>query len=71
MNFTTSDISLAAFLVMRGKRLLSVGRERGKFEFIFESFSESENELEQEYVRSEFPRYDAAMRQLKRRLYGP
>lgn len=71
MNFQTSDISLAAFLIMKGKKLISVSRERGKFEFIFESFTFEEGDLEQVYVRSEFPQYDAAMRQLKRKLYGP
>jgi len=71
MNFQTSDISLAAFLIMKGKKLVSVSRERGKFEFIFEPFTLDEGDLEQVYVRSEFPQYDAAMRQLKRKLYGP
>lgn len=71
LTFNTSDISFAAFLVMRGKRLMKVSRERGKFEFIFENFSEDEIELEQQYVGSELPRYDAALRQIKRKLYGP
>ena len=54
---------------MRGAKLVSVGRQRGKFEFVFDCNGE-EGRLEAEYVSSEFPRYDAALRQLKRRLYG-
>ena len=69
VQFITSDISFAAFILMRGAKLVSVGRQRGKFEFAFDCNGE-EGRLEAEYVSSEFPRYDAALRQLKRRLYG-
>jgi len=67
--FNISDISFAAFVLLRGAKLLSVGRQGGKFEFVFDCNGEEER-LESEYVSSEFPRYDAAMRQLKRKLYG-
>jgi hypothetical protein len=66
---TTSDISFAAFMLMRGMKLVSAGRSRGKFEFVFDCNGD-EAKLESEYVISEFPRYDAALRQLKRKLYG-
>ena len=34
--YTTSDLALAAFLVMRGLPLLSANRIQGRFEFIFD-----------------------------------
>jgi hypothetical protein len=70
MNFATSDISLAAFLLMRGIRIISAKKEKGKFNFVFEDYENVTNELSQEYIMSEYPRYDASLRQVKRMLYG-
>lgn len=70
MNFETSDISLAAFFLMRGIRIISAKREKGKFIFVFEDCENVANELSQEYIMSEYPRYDASLRQIKRMLYG-
>lgn len=70
MNFATSDISLAAFLLMRGVRIMSAKREKGKFIFVFEDYENVANKLSQEYIMSEYPRYDASLRQIKRMLYG-
>ena len=70
MNFATSDISLAAFLLMRGIRIISAKREKGKFIFVFEDYENIANELSQEYIMSEYPRYDASLRQIKRMPYG-
>ena len=67
--YYTSNMPLAAFLLMRGVLLLSVRKNKAKFEFCFENVEENISELEQEYVMSDFPKFDAAMRQLKSRLY--
>jgi hypothetical protein len=70
MNFTTADISLAAFLLMKGLKIVAAKREKGKFLFEFEDEKSLANSLSQEYIMSEYPRYDAALRQVKKMLYG-
>jgi len=70
-HYTTADISLAAFLLMRGVRIISATREKGKFVFEFDDAENRALELSQEYILSEYPRYDASLRQVKRMLYGP
>lgn len=67
--YSTSDIALAAFLMMKGLKLTSAKREGGKFIFLFNDKNNLANSLLQEYLVSDFPRFDAAMRQLKKILY--
>jgi hypothetical protein len=71
MQYTTADISLAAFLLLKGMRIVSARREKGKFAFTFDDAENVAFDLSQEYVLSEYPRYDASLRQMKRMLYGP
>ena len=68
--YTTASISLAAFLLMKGLILIAAKRNRGCFEFIFEDQEDSAREFEQEFVMSDYPKYDAALKQVKARLYG-
>ena len=68
--FTTSDISLASFLLMKNIKLLSAEKIKGKFEFTFDNNINDTQPLCQEYLISDYPRYDAALRQLKKKLYG-
>lgn len=68
--FTTSDISLASFLLMKNLLLLSAVRVKGRFEFTFDNKLNDTQTFCQEYLMSDYPRYDAALRQLKKRLYG-
>ena len=63
--FMTSDISLASFLLTKNLLLLSAVRAKGRFEFTFDTQA-----FCQEYLMSDYPRYDAALRQLKKKLYG-
>lgn len=60
---------LAAFLLMKGVLLISVKRNISKFEFCFENSETNISDLEQEYVMSDFPKFDASMKQLKSKLY--
>lgn len=71
MLYTISDLSLASFILMRGVRLILAEKKGNKFEFTFESEKNIVESLEQEYIVSDFSKYDAAIRQLKRKLYGP
>lgn len=67
--YETSDISISAYMVMRGLNLLSAAKNGNKFRFIFDNSNGTAEILEREYLSSDFPRYDASMRQIKRRLY--
>ena len=40
-DYKTSDLGLAAFLVMKGMKLKSANKARGRFEFLFEDPSGS------------------------------
>lgn len=67
--YTTSDLSLAAFLVMRGLQLVSATREHGKFKFSFKDPTDVADSLSIEYINSEFSKYDNHVRSLKKILY--
>jgi hypothetical protein len=69
--YATSDLALAAFLKMRGKKLVSAGKSRtGKFTFEFEDEGGACQSLALEFVNGEFSAYDAQVRALKKALYG-
>ena len=68
--FMTSDISLASFLLTKNLLLLSAVRVKGRFEFTFDNKLNDTQAFCQEYLMSDYPRYDAALRQLKKKLYG-
>lgn len=70
MQFTTSDIALAAYLLMKGLPIISAAKVRNKFAFTFDDKNSLAKSLSQEYITTEHPQYDAAMRQIKRMLYG-
>lgn len=69
-NFKTSDLSLAAFLTMKGLTLLRCTKTTvGKFEFIFEDPEEKAPGLSMNYLNSEFCKFDNHVRTLKKMLY--
>jgi hypothetical protein len=68
--YKTSDLALAAFLKMRGRRLISAGKmPNGKFSFEFEDDGNCAS-LALEFVNGEFSAYDSQVRALKKALYG-
>lgn len=67
--YKTSDLALAAFLVMRGLPLLNATRTSGKFEFIFNDSDNKAIQLSIEFVNSEFSKFDNHVRTLKKILY--
>jgi len=71
MIYTTSDMATAAYLLMRGLRILSAERAKGKFIFTFDDKNNEAFDLEQAYLRTEHPNFDAAMRKIKRMLNEP
>jgi hypothetical protein len=54
---------------MKGVKLNSANRQGNKFIFSFDDKNNSANSLSIEYIASDFSKFDAAMRQLKRILY--
>jgi hypothetical protein len=68
--FITSDLSLAAFLTMKGLVLIRCNKAlTGKFEFIFEDQDEKASLLSMDYFNSDFCRFDNNVRTLKKMLY--
>jgi hypothetical protein len=66
--YTTTDLSLAAFLKLRGLKLLSATKEgSGRFQFIFEDDGRVDA-LALEFANGEFSAYDANLRALKKMI---
>ena len=68
--YRTSDLALAAFLVMRGLSLISAMRISGKFEFVFDDADQKGHMLSIDFVNSEFSKFDNHVRTLKKILYS-
>jgi hypothetical protein len=62
--YETADLGLAAFLLVKGRNLISAGRRGNRYSFIFEGEEECQK-LAVMYVNSEFSRFDAALKNLK------
>lgn len=70
-NYITSDLALAAFLKLRGRKLVAAGKgPGGKFKFEFNDADGACAALALEFVNSEFSAYDAQVRALKKALNG-
>jgi hypothetical protein len=68
--FETSDIGVAAYVMMKGLRLLDASRDhRGRFKFVFEDPSKLGQKLSVDFVNSEAAKFDAHIKNLKNILY--
>ena len=68
--FITSDLSLAAFLSMKGIELLKCGKTQvGKFEFIFHEKDGLGPKYAIDYLNSDFCKFDHHVRSIKKMLY--
>jgi hypothetical protein len=68
--FTTSDLPLAAFLVIKGLTLIKARKAgSGKFEFVLEDPDGEAERLSIEYINSEFCKFDNTIRSIKKLLY--
>ena len=68
--YTTSDIAIAAFLMMKGMKLLSASRERsGRFKFEFDNLKNEADKFAVEFVNSESAKFDAHVKNLKNILF--
>ncbi len=69
--YTTSDIGIAAFLQLRGIKLVECKRlESGKFYFAFDDPSSVCQTLSIEFLDSDFCRFDNNVRNLKKILFS-
>lgn len=71
MTYTTSELALAAYLRMRGVRLISAGKSpTGKFEFVFDDKIGMCAEHFVDFLNGEFSMYDAQLKSLKKMIYS-
>ncbi len=68
--FQTSDIGIAAYVMMKGLKLKNASRgQNGRFSFIFDDPLNVGKDYAVDYVNSESARFDANMKNLKNILY--
>ena len=68
--YETSDIGIAAYVMMRGLKLKDASRGvKGRFSFVFEDPKNLGRIYEVDYVNSESARFDANMKNLKNILF--
>lgn len=67
--FVTNDMTLAAYLKIRGCKLIQARKLGDTFKFIFEK-PENIDQLQVDLANSEIVRFDAAVRDLKRVVYS-
>lgn len=67
--FITNDLSIAAFLLVKGYKILKAEKELGgKFRFEIEDHNGNANEVSLEFLRSECFSYDGCVRMLRNML---
>jgi hypothetical protein len=70
MTYKTSDLSIAAYLMMKGLRLIDAKRaQSGQFMFEFSDPNGEAVKLAIEFTGSDFAVYDNHVRNLKKILY--
>ena len=70
MKYETSDLSIAAFLMMKGLKLLSADREAsGRFMFVFDDPNRLGINYAIEFAGSDCAVYNNHVRNLKKILY--
>lgn len=62
--FETSDLGTAAYLLTKDCTLISAGKERNRYAFVF-SDEQRCNQLAIEFVNSEFSRFDSNLKSLR------
>ena len=68
--FTTSNLGIAAYLMVRGLSLISAQKSSGgRFEFIFDDSNMTAASHAVDFVNSDCAKFDAQVRNLKNLLY--
>lgn len=69
--YTTSDIGIAAYLQLKGFKLLQCSRlESGKFHFVFSDPDDKCVSISLEFLDSDFCKFDNNVRNLKKILFS-
>ena len=69
--YSTPDLSLAEYLLMKGMRLLSAEKTlSGKFNFSFSDPDSKAQKLAVDFLNSDFSDYDNHVRNLKKIIYS-
>jgi hypothetical protein len=68
--FTTNDLSFAAYLMMRGCPLLMAKKLGKTFRFTLDLGEKQQNPMKIEYINSESAKFDASVRDLKKIMYS-
>ena len=63
--YTTSDIGLASYILLKGGKLISVARGRLGYEIIFDDSDGKCTGLSVEYLNSDFTKYDMYSKNLR------
>jgi hypothetical protein len=70
MTFKTSDIAIAAYLMMKGMKLIDARRlNNGRFHFEFDDPNNEGNKFAIEYVNSESAKFDSHIKNLKNIIF--
>ena len=70
-DYVTSDLSLAAFLLMKGMKLNDAKKTTsGKFIFSFDDPDDRAKNLSLDFINSEFCEFDNQVRNLKKLIYN-
>lgn len=69
-HLTTNDLSLTAYLVMRGCRLVSAQQLGRSYKFVVNIGDFTEQRLQADYINSESRKFDAAVRDLKKIMFS-
>ena len=68
--YKTSDIGIAAFIMMKGLKIIEAKRtQTGRFSFVFEDPDNKAKIFAVDYVNSESAKFDAHMKNLKNILF--
>ena len=69
--YSTSDLALAAFLLMRGLKIKDAQKiSSGKFKFLFDDPKDRGKKLALDFVNSEICEFDNQVRNLKKLIYN-
>ena len=69
--YDTSDLALAAFLLMQGVSLVSAKKDAsGKFKFTFDDSDVRVQDLAVQFVNSDFSKFDNHVRNLRKLMYS-
>ena len=70
MTFKTSDIAIAAYLMMKGMKLIDARRlNNGRFHFEFDDPNSEGGKFAIEYVNSESAKFDSHIKNLKNIIF--